>query len=130
MNLRLNRFLAHQSRGQHLNDIVIFTSIFFRGEVLAYAASLGHHIDIGGRAAGPNAHPTDVYSEGLRIPPTRFDTERGVLTSGHDTTNAIGMGHLGKDGYRVYMEVVGGGWGASAGADGADVVDSYIGNWS
>jgi len=34
-----------------------------------------------------------------------------VLTSGHDTTNAIGMGHLGKDGYRVYMEVVGGGWG-------------------
>jgi N-methylhydantoinase B len=53
-----------------------------------------------------------------------------VLTSGHDTTNAIGMGHLGKDGYRVYMEVVGGGWGASAGADGADVVDSYIGNCS
>ena len=61
--------------GQHLNDIVIFTPIFFRGEVLAYAASLGHHIDIGEGAAGPNARATDVYSEGLRIPPTRFDTE-------------------------------------------------------
>jgi N-methylhydantoinase B len=53
-----------------------------------------------------------------------------VLTSGHDTTNAIGMGHLGKDRYRVYMEVVGGGWGASAKADGADVVDGYVGNCS
>jgi N-methylhydantoinase B len=53
-----------------------------------------------------------------------------VLTSGHDSTNAIGMGHMGKDGYRVYMEVVGGGWGASAAADGADVVDSYVGNCS
>ena len=53
-----------------------------------------------------------------------------VLASGHDTTNAIGMGHMSEDGYRVYMEVVGGGWGASAGADGADVVDGYVGNCS
>jgi N-methylhydantoinase B len=53
-----------------------------------------------------------------------------VLTSGHDTTNAIGMGHMGRDRYRVYMEVVGGGWGASAGSDGADVVDGYVGNCS
>jgi N-methylhydantoinase B len=53
-----------------------------------------------------------------------------VLTSGHDTTNAIGMGHMGSDRYRVYMEVVGGGWGASAGSDGADVVDGYVGNCS
>jgi N-methylhydantoinase B len=52
------------------------------------------------------------------------------LASGHDTTNAIGMGHMGPDRYRVYMEVVGGGWGASAGADGADVVDGYVGNCS
>jgi N-methylhydantoinase B len=316
------------SGGQHLNDIVLFTPIFHRGGVAGYSASLGHHIDIGGGAAGPNARATDVYSEGLRIPPIRFDTVKDlgsgileqflrtnvrapdlvmgdiyaqlaanrtgerrfvemlerfgvdtvseaatelqdyserlardairaipdgryeaedfvddngftteplkvkvavevdgdrlrvdftgsaretkgmvnspvcstissvygavalllgggaipvndglyrpievhvplgsflnpdqplavraranachrvynavmlamskaapeqVLTSGHDTTNAIGMGHLGKDGYRVYMEVVGGGWGASAQADGADVVDSYIGNCS
>jgi N-methylhydantoinase B len=56
-----------------------------------------------------------------------------VLTSGHDTTNAIGMGHQGQDrkaGHLVYMEVVGGGWGASAAGDGADVVDSYVGNCS
>ena len=317
------------SGGQHLNDIILFTPVFYHDRLVAFCASLGHHIDIGGGAAGPNAGATDVFSEGLRIPPSRFDIGRDlgnglleqfirlnvrmpdevmgdiyaqlaanrtgqarfiemldrfgeetvlgaaaqlqdyserlareairaipdgvyeaedfvddngftpdplrvavkitvagdclevdfsgsapqtkgmvncpiastisaaygalalllgggnipvndglyrpirrihvpfgsflnpsqplavrarnnachrvynaimlamsdvmpqqVLTSGHDTTNAIGMGHLGHDRYRVYMEVVGGGWGASAGADGADVVDGYVGNCS
>ena len=53
-----------------------------------------------------------------------------VMSAGNDTTNAIGMGHLGEDSYRVYMEVVGGGWGACAAADGADVVDAPIANCS
>jgi N-methylhydantoinase B len=317
------------SGAQHLNDIVLFTPVFYRDRLVAFSASLGHHIDVGGGAAGPNASATDVYSEGLRIPLSRFDIDRDlgeglleqfirinvrppdevmgdiyaqlaanrtgqarfiemldrfgeatvlaaaselqdyserlardairaipdgvyeaedfvddngftpdplrvavritvdgdaldidldgsapqtkgiinsplaatisaaygavaillgggripvndglyrpirsinvpygsflnpslplavrarnnachrvynvimlamskvvplqVLTSGHDTTNAIGMGHMGPDRYRVYMEVVGGGWGASAGSDGADVVDGYVGNCS
>ncbi len=315
------------SGAQHLNDIVLFTPVFYRGELVAFSASLGHHIDVGGGAAGPNAGATDVYSEGLRIPLSRFDIDRDlgeglleqfirinvrtpdqvmgdiyaqlaanrtgqarfiemlerfgvetllagaaelqdyserlareairaipdgvyegedfvddngfteeplrvavkisvdgdslefdfagsaaqtkgminsplastisaaygatgillgggripvndglyrpirkvdvpygsflnpsqpravrarnnachrvynaimlamsevvpnqVLASGHDTTNAIGMGHMSAERYRVYMEVVGGGWGASAGSDGADVVDGYVGN--
>jgi N-methylhydantoinase B len=315
------------SGAQHLNDIVLFTPVFYREELVAFSASLGHHIDIGGGAAGPNAGATDVFSEGLRIPLSRFDIDRDlgeglleqfirinvrppdqvmgdiyaqlaanrtgqarfiemlerfgvetllagaaelqdyserlareairaipdgvyegedfvddngfteeplrvavkirvdgdslefdfagsaaqtkgminsplastisaaygaigillggglipvndglyrpirkvdvpygsflnpsqpravrarnnachriynaimlamsevvpnqVLASGHDTTNAIGMGHLSAERYRVYMEVVGGGWGASAGSDGADVVDGYVGN--
>jgi N-methylhydantoinase B len=317
------------SGAQHLNDIILFTPVFYRDRLVAFAASLGHHIDVGGGAAGPNAGASDVYSEGLRIPLCRFDVDRDlgqglleqfmrinvrtpdqvmgdiyaqfasnrtgearliemldrfgeetvlgaaaalqdyserrareairaipdgvyegedfvddngftqeplrvavkiivsgdmieidmagsspqtkgiinsplastisaaygalalllggghipvndglyrpirkvevpfgsflnpsqpvavrarnsachrvynaimlamskvvpqqVLTSGHDTTNAIGMGHMGPDGYRVYMEVVGGGWGASAESDGADVVDGYVGNCS
>jgi N-methylhydantoinase B len=315
------------SGGQHLNDFVLFTPIFVDGELSAYSASIGHHIDVGGGAAGPNTRATEVIQEGLRIPLLKFDLERDlgagmleqflrlnvrppdlvmgdvyaqiaanktgeirflelmdrfgkeavletaaelqnyserltralirelpdgvyegedfvddngftdqplrvalkitirgdsmhvdfsgsapqtkgiinspltstisavyqsigfllggavpvndgvyrpvtihvplgsflnpdlpvavrarnnpchritnafmlalapvaperVLTSGHDTTNAIGMGHMGKDGSRVYMEVVGGGWGASQSADGADVVDSYVGNCS
>jgi N-methylhydantoinase B len=317
------------SGAQHLNDIVLFTPVFYRDRLVAFSASLGHHIDVGGGAAGPNAAANDVFSEGLRIPLSRFDVERDlgdglleqfirinvrppdqvmgdiyaqlaanrtgerrfvelldrfgeetvlgaaaelqayserlareavrqipdgvyeaedfvddnghtdeplrvavritiagdaveidmtgsapqtkgminsplastisaaygafaillgggdipvndglyrpirrihvpygsflnpsqplavrarnnachrvynaimramsdvvperVLASGHDTTNAIGMGHMGPDRYRVYMEVVGGGWGASAAADGADVVDGYVGNCS
>jgi N-methylhydantoinase B len=316
------------SGGQHLNDWVLFMPVFYKGRLAFFSAALGHHIDVGGGAAGPNARATDIFAEGIRIPPIRFDLEKDlgqgileqfirfnvrapdlvmgdfyaqiaanrtgearllemldrfgeetvlrvgaeiqdyserlardaiaaipdgvyeaedfvddngftpdrlrvkatvtvkgdaitvdlagsapqtkgminsplastvssvygalamvlgggeipvndglyrpitvkvplgsflnpsqpvavrarnnachriynavmlalapvaperVLTSGHDTTNAIGMGHMGKDRYRVYMEVVGGGWGASAGADGADVVDSYAGNCS
>jgi N-methylhydantoinase B len=317
------------SGAQHLNDILIFSPVFYKDRLVAFSASLGHHIDVGGGAAGPNAGAADIFAEGLRIPPLRFDVERDfgsgmleqfirfnvrapeqvigdlyaqlaanrtgavrfvemlerfgedavleagaaiqdyserltreairqipdgryeaedfvddngfdqtplrvkvavtidgdeievdfhgsadqtkgiincplastvaavygalavvlgggdipvntglyrpirkvdvpfgsflnpskplgvrarnnachrvynaimralsvvapdrVLTSGHDTTNAIGMGHLGSDRYRVYMEVVGGGWGASAGCDGADVVDGYVGNCS
>ena len=316
------------SGGQHLNDILIFTPVFYEEKLVAFSASLGHHIDIGGGAAGPNAGAIDVFAEGLRIPLLKFDIEKDfgdgmleqfirlnvrppdlvmgdlnaqlaanhtgktrfiellerfgedtvlaaaedlldyaerlareaiaaipdgvyeaedfvddngftdeplrvrakvtvkgdtvavdlsgsaaqtkgiinsplastissvygafalllgggdipvndglyrpievyapegcflnpdqpvavrarnsacqriynaimlamapvvpeqVLTSGHDTTNAIGMGHMGRDGYRVYLEVVGGGWGASANCDGADVVDSYVGNCS
>ena len=57
---------------------MIFTPIFLRKKVAAYATSLGHHIDIGGEAAGPTARATDVYSEGIRIPPTRFDTEKDL----------------------------------------------------
>lgn len=315
------------SGAQHLNDIVLFTPVFHGAELVAFSASLGHHIDVGGGAAGPNASATDVYSEGLRIPLSRFDIDRDlgeglleqfirinvrppdqvmgdiyaqlaanrtgaarfnemldrfgvetvmagaaelqdyserlareairaipdgvyeaedfvddngftdeplrvavritvegdalefdfsgsapqtkgminsplastissafgaaaivlgggaipvndglyrpirrvhvpygsflnpsqpvavrarnnachrvynvimlalsevvpmqVLASGHDTTNAIGMGHMSEDRFRVYMEVVGGGWGASAASDGADVVDGYVGN--
>jgi N-methylhydantoinase B len=315
------------SGGQHLNDFVLFTPIFVAGELTAYSASIGHHIDIGGGAAGPNTRATEVIQEGLRIPLLKFDLERDlgagmleqfirlnvrppdlvmgdvyaqvaanrtgesrfldlverfgkdavletaaelqnyserltralirelpngvyegedfvddngfteeplrvavqatihddsmhvdlsgsapqtkgiinspltstisavyqsigfllngavpvndgvyrpisihvpygsflnpdlpvavrartspchritnavmralasvapdrVLTSGHDTTNAIGMGHMGKDGSRVYLEVVGGGWGATQSGDGVDVVDSYVGNCS
>jgi N-methylhydantoinase B len=315
------------SGGQHLNDFVLFTPIFVDENLVAYSASIGHHIDIGGAAAGPNTRATEVIQEGLRIPLLKFDLERDlgagmleqfirlnvrppdlvmgdvyaqiaanmtgktrfleladrfgledvleageelqryserltraairtipdgeyeaddfvddngftneplrvavritieadrmhidftgsapqtkgivnspltstisavyqsigfllggdipvndgvyrpvtiqvpygsflnpslpvavrarnnachritnaimralapvtpdrVLTSGHDTTNAIGMGHLGSGGSRVYMEVVGGGWGASLHADGADVVDGYVGNCS
>ena len=317
------------SGAQHLNDIILFTPIFHDGELVAFSASLGHHIDIGGGAAGPNTRAPDVYAEGLRIPLLKFDRQRDlgdglleqlirinvrapdqvagdlyaqlaanhtgavrmvelldrfgtatvlrsaeelqdyserlaraqileipdgtyvaedfvddngitdqplrvavrvivdgdtlaidlsgsstqtqgiincplastisavygafamllgggripvndgmyrpigpihvpagsflnpdqpvavrarnsachriynaimlamssalpdrVLTSGHDTTNAIGMGQMSAGVYRVYMEVVGGGWGASAAADGADVVDGYVGNCS
>ncbi len=53
-----------------------------------------------------------------------------VMTSGNDCTNAVGMGHMSEDAYRVYMEVVGGGWGSCAVADGADLVDCPIANCS
>jgi len=66
------------SGGQHLNDFVLFTPIFVDHHLVAYSASIGHHIDIGGAAAGPNTRATEVIQEGLRIPLLKFDLERDL----------------------------------------------------
>ena len=56
--------------GMHLPDIFIFKPIFHRGERIAFAATICHHTDVGGRVAGSNASDsTEIYQEGLRIPP-------------------------------------------------------------
>ncbi len=59
--------------GMHLPDIFVFKPIFHQGAVLAFAATICHHTDVGGRVAGSNASDsTEIYQEGLRIPPTRM----------------------------------------------------------
>jgi N-methylhydantoinase B len=64
--------------GMHLPDIFIFKPIFVDGERLAFAATVCHHADVGGRVPGSNASDsTEIYQEGLRIPPMKF-YERGV----------------------------------------------------
>ena len=43
------------------------------GERLAFACTVCHHTDVGGRVAGSNASDsTEIYAEGLRIPPLKF----------------------------------------------------------
>jgi N-methylhydantoinase B len=64
--------------GQHLNDFVLFTPIFADDELVAFGASIGHHLDVGGGAAGPNATAGDIFSEGLRIPLLRLNLERDL----------------------------------------------------
>ncbi len=57
----------------HANDMVIITPIFHEGEVIAFAASMGHTPDIGGVAAGSrNATSRDIFGEGLQIMPVRY----------------------------------------------------------
>ncbi len=62
--------------GQHLQDVFIFTPIFFESRVVGFAASVAHHLDLGGGAAGLNNAATDLYQEGLIIPPSRFNLAR------------------------------------------------------
>lgn len=63
--------------GMHLPDIFIFKPIFAGGVVLAYAATICHHTDVGGRVPGSNASDsTEIFAEGLRIPPLKL-YERG-----------------------------------------------------
>jgi N-methylhydantoinase B len=63
--------------GMHLPDIFVFKPIFFEGAPIAYAATICHHTDVGGRVPGSNASDsTEIYAEGLRIPPLKL-YERG-----------------------------------------------------
>ena len=63
--------------GMHLPDIFIFKPIFHDGEHLAFAATICHHADVGGRVPGSNASDsTEIYQEGLRIPPLKL-ADRG-----------------------------------------------------
>jgi N-methylhydantoinase B len=61
------------SGGQHLPDIQTFAPVFHDGRPIAIAGTLGHHLDVGGRAAASyGADATEIYQEGLRIPPSRI----------------------------------------------------------
>ena len=63
--------------GMHLPDIFVFQPIFHEGRRLAFACTICHHTDVGGRVAGSNASDsTEIYQEGLRIPPLKM-FERG-----------------------------------------------------
>ena len=59
--------------GMHLPDIFIFKPIYVDGRRLAFAATVCHHTDVGGRVPGSNASDsTEIYQEGIRIPPVKF----------------------------------------------------------
>jgi N-methylhydantoinase B len=61
------------SGGQHLPDIMTFTPVYVDGEIIAIAGSLGHQIDVGGSAASSyGSLTTEIYQEGLRIPPVKL----------------------------------------------------------
>jgi N-methylhydantoinase B len=59
--------------GMHLPDIFIVKPIYYQGQRIAFAATVCHHTDVGGRVAGSNAaDSTECYQEGLRIPPLKL----------------------------------------------------------
>jgi N-methylhydantoinase B len=53
-----------------------------------------------------------------------------VITPGFDTTTVGVLSHLGEDGWSVYLEIFGGGFGATAQSDGCDAVDGPLSNCS
>jgi len=61
------------SGGQHLPDILTFRPIFLEGRRIAIAGILVHHLDVGGGAPGSYyAEATEIYQEGLCIPPMKI----------------------------------------------------------
>lgn len=59
--------------GMHLPDIFLVKPIYYQAQRIAFAATVCHHTDVGGRVAGSNAaDSTECYQEGLRIPPLKL----------------------------------------------------------
>ena len=54
--------------GQHLNNVVVYAPCFHDGEVVAFAASRAHWVDIGGMRVGfGSVETTEIYQEGLQF---------------------------------------------------------------
>src|ERR1044072_2022121 len=59
--------------GMRLPDLFIFKPLYHGTERLAFACTVCHHTDVGGRVAGSNASDsTEIYAEGLLIAPMKL----------------------------------------------------------
>jgi N-methylhydantoinase B len=77
--------------GMHLPDIFMFVPIFHEERRRAFAVVICHHTDVGGRVPGSNASDsTEIYQEGLRIPPLKLYS-RGELNTTLETLIKINV---------------------------------------
>lgn len=55
--------------GQHLPDVYVVKPIFHAGRIKGWAATIAHHVDVGGLVPGSNSlSATEIHQEGLRLP--------------------------------------------------------------
>lgn len=72
--------------GQHLDDVVLILPIFAGDRLIGFAGSLAHQLDFGAATAGINPRATELFQEGLILPPMRIDLERDLGANGVLTT--------------------------------------------
>src|SRR5215510_9850944 len=73
---------------QHHQDMVFAVPVFHAGRVIAFAATFGHYQDIGGLRAGSiSPHATEIYHEGLLVPPVRI----------------VRAGQFNEEAYRIFL---------------------------
>jgi N-methylhydantoinase B len=73
----------HQATaGQHLNNVVVYSPVFFDGQLLGFAMVRAHWVDVGGQSTGfgAGARAYDPWSEGLQLNQVKI-YEGGVLDS-------------------------------------------------
>jgi N-methylhydantoinase B len=68
--------------GTHMHDVKAVAPVIWRDELICFLCVTGHWADIGGPSPGGFAtNATEIYQEGLRIPPVRIMSE-GELDQG------------------------------------------------
>jgi N-methylhydantoinase B len=87
--------------GTHLPDLTLIAPIYHVDHLIGYAANKAHHTDVGGKAPGSIAgDSTELYQEGLIIPPVKFvksgaiDPELSWLIRSNVRTPDVQMGDL------------------------------------
>ncbi len=74
----------------HVSDMAFVAPVFAEGEIVAFAGSIAHKADVGGAVAGStSANATEMFQEGLLLPPIKIvaggraqtDIERIVLAN-------------------------------------------------
>ncbi|HWE80470.1 MAG TPA: hydantoinase B/oxoprolinase family protein, partial [Gaiellaceae bacterium] len=71
--------------GTHLNDITVYGPIFHDNELVGFAASRAHWLDVGAKDAGAPMDSTEIYQEGIRLGPTK------VVEGGRDRRDVIDL---------------------------------------
>lgn len=60
----------------HLNDVAMVTPVIYKNRLIAWLGNQAHHVDLGGYA--PGSMPcgvSEIYQEGLQIPPVKIGKE-------------------------------------------------------
>ncbi len=59
--------------GQHVMDVQFIAPVIFEGKLMGFVADIAHQLDMGGSVPGGVAGGlTEIYQEGLRLPPVKF----------------------------------------------------------
>ncbi len=66
--------------GSHLPDVNVVRPAFYDGQLIGYACLRAHWPDVGSATPGSYGAVTEIFGEGLRIPPLRL-ISRGVLNA-------------------------------------------------
>ena len=74
--------------GAHIPEHCVIRPVFHDGELLGFVANVGHLAEIGGKAVGSfAADATEVFQEGLRIPPIKIvkrdENQHGPVAADH-----------------------------------------------
>jgi N-methylhydantoinase B/oxoprolinase/acetone carboxylase alpha subunit len=61
--------------GTHLPDITLISPLFVKGKAVFFVANRAHHSDVGGMKAGSMPLSSEIFQEGLIIPPVKIKKE-------------------------------------------------------
>jgi N-methylhydantoinase B len=58
--------------GSHLNDVTLVEPIFVDGHLRGFSGAKAHWMDVGAMETGSLSNSTNIFQEGLRLPPIRI----------------------------------------------------------